>query len=107
MHRIDLELYADRLAQHALRLSDDLSAARLRIAWGALEADARPALGARRAALLEAVGVLGCGRDPGDVALIERRQAQLDALSHLQAWVEERIHGAASHGEQPAGPAPA
>ncbi len=92
MDRLDLELYADRLARHADRLSDDLEAARLRMAWAVLEHDARAALGARRAALLEAVGVMaddGTGDD--DAALIARRRQQLGALEALQAHVEMRI----------------
>ena len=30
--RLDLELYGDRLARHASRLTDEISAARLRVA---------------------------------------------------------------------------
>jgi hypothetical protein len=92
MDRLDLELYADRLARHADRLSDDLEAARLRLSWAALEHDARTALGARRSALLEAVGVIA-GEPTGDddAALVARRRQQLGALEALQAHVEMRI----------------
>jgi hypothetical protein len=92
MDRLDLELYADRLARHADRLSDDLEAARLRVAWAVLEHDARAALGARRSALLEAVGVMADdGSSDDDAALIARRRQQLGALEALQAHVEMRI----------------
>jgi hypothetical protein len=92
MDRLDLELYADRLARHAARLSDDLEAARLRIAWALLERDARAALGARRAALLEAVGVLAdAASSTDDAALVARRRQQLGALEALQSHVEMRI----------------
>ena len=37
MPRIELELYADRLARHAERLRDDVDGARLRLAWAELE----------------------------------------------------------------------
>ena len=92
MDRLDLELYADRLARHSDRLSDDLEAARLRMSWSVLEREARAALGARRSALLEAVGVIaddGAGDD--DAALVARRRQQLGALEALQAHVEMRI----------------
>ncbi len=39
--RLDLELYADRLARHADRLADEISAARLRLSWQLIEHDAR------------------------------------------------------------------
>ena len=92
MDRLDLELYADRLARHADRLSDDLEAARLRLSWGALEQEARALLGARRVALLEAVGVIaGDASDGDDTALVARRRQQLGALEALQAHVELRI----------------
>jgi hypothetical protein len=92
MDRLDLELYADRLARHSDRLSDDLEAARLRISWSALEREARLALGARQAALLEAVGVIADGTaSDDDAALVARRRQQLGALEALQAHVEMRI----------------
>jgi hypothetical protein len=92
MDRLDLELYADRLARHSDRLSDDLEAARLRMSWAVLERDARAALGARRCALLEAVGVIADGATgDDDAALVARRRQQLGALEALQAHVEARI----------------
>jgi hypothetical protein len=92
MDRLDLELYADRLARHSDRLSDDLEAARLRMSWAVLEHDARAALGARRSALLEAVGVIaGDSTGDDDATLVARRRQQLGALEALQAHVEMRI----------------
>jgi hypothetical protein len=94
MDRLDLELYADRLARHSDRLSDDLEAARLRLAWSALEREARLALGARQSALLEAVGVIAAGSgQEDDAALVARRRQQLGALEALQSHVEMRIAG--------------
>jgi hypothetical protein len=92
MDRLDLELYADRLTRHSDRLSDDLEAARLRMAWSQLEQEARVALGARQSALLEAVGVIADGASgDDDPALVARRRQQLGALEALQAHVERRI----------------
>jgi hypothetical protein len=91
MDRLDLELYADRLARHADRLHDELEAARLRLAWSSLERTARAELEGREVALLEAVGVLTPATCGDDRALVERRRGQLAALSRLQAYVERRI----------------
>jgi hypothetical protein len=90
MERIDLELYADRLATHAGRLADDLSAARLRVSWREIEQAARSRLNAEDLRALEAVGVI----EPvtvheDDDRLAERRRSQLDALLRLQLLVEE------------------
>lgn len=92
MDRLDLELYADRLARHADRLADEIAAARLRLAWSELERDARTRIGTSRSAVLEAVGVLAAPVEHGDdTRLIERRESQLAALGELAAYVEERI----------------
>lgn len=90
MERIDLELYADRLATHAACLSDDLSAARLRVSWREIEHAARERLSAEDLRALEAVGVI----EPqavheDDDRLADRRRTQLDALLRLQLIVEE------------------
>jgi hypothetical protein len=92
MDRLDLELYADRLARHASRLADELAAARLRLTWAELERDARVDLGAGRSLLLESLGVLAQA-DAGvaDEALLARRREQLEALAALQAYVERCI----------------
>jgi hypothetical protein len=92
MDRLDLELYADRLALHAGRLTDDLAAARLRLSWSAFERGVRARLGPDDAARLEAVGVLAPSTaDVDDRALLSRRREQLDAVERLQALVEEEL----------------
>jgi len=93
MDRLDLELYADRLARHAERLADDIAAARLRIAWARFEALARTRLSAEDGLRLESVGVLGAapGATEDDRRLVERRRGQLEAAQRLQALVEETI----------------
>ncbi|MGZ4481532.1 MAG: hypothetical protein ACXVY5_04945 [Gaiellales bacterium] len=91
MQRIDLELYAERLARHAERLRDDLEGARMRVAWSQLEARALAELGARDRAALEALGVL-CGADAAaERRLMDRRVGQLRAVERLQAVVEREI----------------
>ena len=93
MDRLDLELYADRLARHASRLADELAAARLRLTWATLERDARAELGPGRSLLLESLGVLAQTDANGtDEALLARRCEQLDALAELQVYVERRIN---------------
>jgi hypothetical protein len=89
--RLDLELYADRVARHAERLADDLSAARLRLTWAEFESQARVELAAGDALVLEAIGVLGSGPAGDDHALVARRQRQLEAVARLQAFVEARL----------------
>ena len=92
MDRLDLELYADRLARHASRLADELAAARLRLTWAALERDARADLGAGRSLLLESLGVLAPVDASGaDEALLARRREQLEALPVLPVYVERSI----------------
>jgi hypothetical protein len=92
MDRLDLELYADRLARHASRLDDELAAARLRLTWAELERSARTELGAGLALLLESLGVLAqADASAADEALIARRCEQLRALTALQAYVERCI----------------
>ena len=92
MDRLDLELYADRLARHASRLADELAAARLRLTWAELERAARAELGAGRSLLLESLGVLAQVDASGaDEALLARRREQLEALAALQVYVERAI----------------
>lgn len=92
MDRLDLELYADRLARHASRLADELAAARLRLTWAELERAAREELGAGRSLLLESLGVLARSDASGaDEALLARRREQLEALAALQVYVERAI----------------
>lgn len=94
MQRIDLELYADRLSRHAERLRDDAEGARVRIAWAGLELRARERVGARDAAVLEALGVFA-GADPSaERRLLERRLRQLAVVERFQALVEAELSGA-------------
>ncbi len=62
MDRLDMELYADRLARDAQRVADELSAARLRLAWAEFEVAARDWLGGDDSRMLEAIGVLRTDR---------------------------------------------
>jgi hypothetical protein len=89
--RLDLELYADRLARHAQRLRDDVDGARLRIAWSGLEAVARAELGARDVAVLEALGALVQPDPAAERRLLERRLRQLECLERLQGVVERQL----------------
>jgi hypothetical protein len=91
MSRIELELYADRVARHAERLRDDVDGARLRLAWAAIEGRVRAELGAHDAAVLEALGVLVAVDDAGERRLLERRLRQLRALERLQALIEREL----------------
>jgi hypothetical protein len=93
MDRLDLELYADRLARHAERIADDIAAARLRLSWNAFEAQARTRLPAADGRLLEAIGVLGAlpGTAEEDRRLVDRRRGQLEALGRLQALAEAEL----------------
>ena len=92
MDRLDLELYADRLALHAARLADDLAAARLRRSWSGFEERVRARLGPDDALRLEAAGVLGSRADDADDrTLLDRRREELRAVERLQALVEEEL----------------
>ena len=91
MTRIELELYADRLARHAERLRDDVEGGRMRIEWSRLEQRARDELGQRDSAVLEALGVLGADDEQAERRLIDRRLRQLRAVERLQALVEREI----------------
>jgi hypothetical protein len=91
MDRLDLELYADRIARHADRLSDELGAARLRLSWHAFEARSRERLGPQDTLLLESIGVLVTCDEDRDRTMVRRRERQLEALGRLQVMVEEAI----------------
>ena len=95
MARLELELYADRLARHAERLRDDIDGARLRIAWGGIEAVARAELGSRDVAVLEALGALVQPDAATERRLLERRIRQLECVERLQALVERELGSAA------------
>jgi hypothetical protein len=102
MSRIELELYADRLARHAERLRDDVDGARLRIVWAGLEERVRTGLGARDSAVLEALGVLVGVDAAGERRVLERRLRQLEALERLQALVEAELTAARGDDGRPA-----
>jgi hypothetical protein len=92
--RLELELYADRLARHAERLRDDIDGARLRIAWSGIEAVARAELGSRDVAVLEALGALVQPDAAAERRLLERRIRQLECVERLQALVERELGSA-------------
>ena len=89
MDRLDVELYAERLARHAERAADDLADARLRQAWCDLERELREGLAAADVARLEAIGLL---LPPSAAAASDRavqeRARDLAAIHRLQAAVE-------------------
>ena len=91
MDRLDIELYAERLARHAERTADDLADARLREAWWELEQKARRGLTAADVARLEGLGLL---LSPPLAAAIGRgvveRTRDLTAIHRLQAIVERQ-----------------
>ncbi len=94
MSRVELELYADRVARHAERLRDDVDGAWLRLAWSGIEERVRTELGAHDAAVLEALGVLVAVDSAAERRLLERRLRQLRALERLQALVEQELQAA-------------
>ena len=95
MARLELELYADRLARHAERLRDEIDGARLRIAWGGIEAVARAELGSRDVAVLEALGALVQPDAAAERRLLERRIRQLEYVARLQALIGRELGSAA------------
>jgi hypothetical protein len=91
MDRLDMELYADRLARDAQRVADELAAARLRLSWAEFEIAARDFLGGDDSRMLEAIGVLRAAVTGDDEALVDRRRRQLAAIGRFQAFVEEQL----------------
>jgi hypothetical protein len=91
MGRIELELYADRLARHAERLRDDVEGGRMRIEWARLEQRAREELGPRDSAVLDALGVFAGEDAAAERRLVERRIGQLRVVERFQALVEREI----------------
>ncbi|MSO47333.1 MAG: hypothetical protein EXQ67_04510 [Thermoleophilia bacterium] len=91
MDRLDIELYAERLARHAQRAADELADARLREAWWELESAARLSLSPSDAERLEALGLLLA---PPTASSIRRgvgeRVADLAAIHGLQVIVERQ-----------------
>jgi hypothetical protein len=101
--RLELELYADRLARQAQRLRDDIDGARTRMAWAALEAQARRELAAADCCLLEALGVWSGADVAAEERLVERRLRQLRALERLQALVERELASLAAGSSERSG----
>ena len=91
MDRLDLELYAERLARLVACAADDLADARLRLAWAELEDELAPGLAPDDAERLRGIGALAHA-SAGDVArrAVEERAADLAALHRLQTLVEGR-----------------
>lgn len=91
MDRLDLELYAERLARLVTCAADDLADARLRLAWAELEDELTPGLAADDAVRLRGIGALSHA-EAGEVArrAVDERAADLAALHRLQALVEGR-----------------
>ena len=91
MDRLDVELYAERLARHAERAADDLADTRLRAAWCELERDLRRGLDEADAARLEGLGLLLPPPAADAVArAVAERTRDLQAIQRLQAAVERR-----------------
>jgi hypothetical protein len=101
MGRIQIELYADRLARHAERLRDDIDGARMRIAWARFELAARARLGDAELAALEAVGALVGADEEAERRLMRRRLRQLEAVERLQSLVEEELSAASEASSPP------
>ena len=76
------------LSRHAERLRDDLEGARMRLSWLRLESAARDELGARDAAVLEALGVLSGTDEAAERRLVDRRLRQLEVVERYQALVD-------------------
>lgn len=91
MRTVDLAIYADALAAEAATLAARLERARARLRQVALEREARQALPPQVVAHLERLGVLGSGVADGALADLHELTAAVDAVSQLQAWVEERL----------------
>jgi hypothetical protein len=89
MDRLDVELYAERLARHAERAADDLADARLRQAWCDLERELREGLAAADVARLEGIGLLMPAASAAAVdRAVQERTRDLEAIHRLQAAVE-------------------
>ncbi len=99
MDRLDLELYAERLARHVERAADDLADARLRCAWAELERDVEQVLDPRDIDRLRALGVV-LDRAVAEAAArsVRERAEDLAAMQRLQAVVECRRAGAVRRG---------
>ena len=95
---VDLAVYADTLAARAATIAAELERSRARLRQGAIEREARRALGEATAARLEPLGLLVEGDPRSRRVEIEELGARLAALEELQAWVEERLFAAREEG---------
>lgn len=95
MTRIELELYAERIARHAERLRDEIEGARIHVSWSRFEHGARERLGVRDSAMLDGLGVFVGLDEEAERRLIERRLRQLRAVERLQSLVEQEIESLA------------
>ena len=100
MHRIELELYADRLCRHAERLRDEIDGARTRITWARLEHGARDELGGRDAAVLEALGVFAGVDELAERRLTRPARTATGVVERYQVLVE-RVLSEASDASRP------
>ncbi|MGI9117796.1 MAG: hypothetical protein ACR2JV_09230 [Gaiellales bacterium] len=95
MDRLDVELYAERLARHVEWAADELADARLRAAWLELEHEARTRVDARDWRRLEELGIVMPEAAAGAVdRAVAERTRDLAVLHRLQAIVERRRAGA-------------
>ncbi len=89
---VALHAYADRLARCRQRLEDDVQAAYQRLNWAQHEADARRALTPVQVRALTDAGILApIGSDPEDHRIIERRRAQLAAVTEVEQLTRDAI----------------
>jgi hypothetical protein len=87
-----LHAYADRLARCRQRLEDDVQAAYTRLDWAQHEAEARRVLLPVEVRTLVDAGVLApIGSDPEDDRIIERRRAQLAAVTRVEELTRDAI----------------
>jgi hypothetical protein len=87
-----LHAYADRLARCRQRLEDDVQAAYTRLDWAQHEAEARRVLLPVEVRTLVDAGVLApIGSDPEDHRIIERRRAQLAAVTRVEELTRDAI----------------
>lgn len=90
--RLDLELYADRLARHAERLADEFTKQRLIAAWSDLEQDVRGELTDDQISDLVHMGVIGeLDHSNGSRAIMETIRGRMESLAAIQSAVERRL----------------
>jgi hypothetical protein len=94
MRSVELAVYADALAGEAASLAARAERARSRLRQAAIEKRARKELDPAEVARLEARGLLGTIDERAARAELLEAQEALDALEHLQAWVEAQLEEA-------------